>query len=285
MILKSGAITVPCRHLFKPNKCFASNINTEQLCAQLDQLHIEADNTRDKAKKARMRLMRLSEAAEKLRRQATMSVEKGKEDDARELLFQKKKVMQGMEKSKTRIELLDELSAKLNEAISLKETQLIGNVALDIEVDSEGDSSPVRIISPKQEVLEWKNKDKDFGPYAVKFKDDQKLYFGTDSLASATDSKELKDLQGSLSPGIQNEDNMFSSLRGISSYKVFLEHLDLQLNKIEAELVTILNVSTFVLGNEETSKNLRVQQTTELLESIRGIRQRIANIMHAKLEI
>lgn len=59
--------------------------------------------------------MRLSEAAERLRRQAAVSVQCGKENEARELLFQKMKVMQALEKSKGRIELLDELSAKLNE--------------------------------------------------------------------------------------------------------------------------------------------------------------------------
>ena len=57
----------------------------------------------------------MSEAAEKIQRQAAINVQTGKENDARELLFQKKKVMQALEKSKSRIELLDELSTKLNE--------------------------------------------------------------------------------------------------------------------------------------------------------------------------
>lgn len=56
----------------------------------------------------------MSEAAEKIQRQAAISVQTGKENDARELLFQKKKVKQALEKSKSRIELLDELSTKLN---------------------------------------------------------------------------------------------------------------------------------------------------------------------------
>lgn len=59
--------------------------------------------------------MRLSEAVEKLRRQAAVCVQTGKENDARELLYQKKKVMQAMEKSKARIELFDQLSRKLLE--------------------------------------------------------------------------------------------------------------------------------------------------------------------------
>lgn len=69
----------------------------------------------DSANSARLRLLRLSEAAEKLRRQAAISMQTGKENDAREALFQKKKVMLALEKSKSRIELLDELSTKLNE--------------------------------------------------------------------------------------------------------------------------------------------------------------------------
>lgn len=59
--------------------------------------------------------MRLSEAAEKLRLQAAISVQNGKENEARDLLFQKKMVMKALENSKSRIELLDELSTKLNE--------------------------------------------------------------------------------------------------------------------------------------------------------------------------
>ena len=57
----------------------------------------------------------MSEAAENLCRQAAVSVRKDKEDEARELLLQKKKVMLALEKSKGRVELLDELAAKLTE--------------------------------------------------------------------------------------------------------------------------------------------------------------------------
>lgn len=66
--------------------------------------------------------MRLSEAAEKLKRQAAISVNAGKENEARELLFQKKKVMQAMERSNTRIQLLHQLSAKLNQVWNMKST-------------------------------------------------------------------------------------------------------------------------------------------------------------------
>lgn len=67
------------------------------------------------ANSARLRLLRLSEAAEKLNKQAAISAKKGEENDAREMLFQRKRVLQALEKSKSRIELLDELSTKLSE--------------------------------------------------------------------------------------------------------------------------------------------------------------------------
>ncbi|KAL5996719.1 hypothetical protein ACLOJK_007639 [Asimina triloba] len=67
------------------------------------------------ANNARLRFMRLSEAAEKLRQQAALTVQAGKENEARELLLQKRKVMQALEKSKSRVELLDQLSMKLNQ--------------------------------------------------------------------------------------------------------------------------------------------------------------------------
>ncbi|BBG99764.1 hypothetical protein Prudu_009561 [Prunus dulcis] len=136
--------------LWRRPMCLASNVDTEQLRVQLVQLHSEAESARGKANNARLRLLRLSETAENLKRQAAINVQTGKEDDARELLFQKKRVIEALEKSKKRIELLDELSSKLNEAISLKERQLIGNVTLDLEVVRDDAFSPVRIVSPTQ---------------------------------------------------------------------------------------------------------------------------------------
>ncbi|EPS60649.1 hypothetical protein M569_14153, partial [Genlisea aurea] len=95
------------------------------------------------ANSSRLRFLRLAEAVEKLRRQAGISVRTGMEDNARDLLFQKKKLMQVMEKLKTRIETFDHLLEKLNQAISMKEGLLIENMALDLD-SSEAD---VRIVS------------------------------------------------------------------------------------------------------------------------------------------
>ncbi|KAM1188449.1 hypothetical protein ACFX13_025067 [Malus domestica] len=283
MILWSGggtAMVVPRRPSWRTPMCLASNVNTEELRAQLGQLHSEAETARAKANNARLRLLRLSEAAEKLKRQAAINVQTGKEDDARELLFQKKKVMEALEKSKHRIEFLDELSTKLNEAISLKEGQLIGNVSLDLEVVREDAFSPVRIVSPAAEVAENLEVGKEFVSNDLK----EETPLLKDNQASLPVEPEGEDLREPLNRGAWNEDETISSLKGITSFDSFLEHLDHQLKKIEAELITILRISTLVVDSQEKSRNFKVQKTMELLDSVSGVRQRISSIKMANVE-
>ncbi|KAE8678476.1 hypothetical protein F3Y22_tig00111409pilonHSYRG00324 [Hibiscus syriacus] len=266
------------RPLLRP-KCLSSNskINTEHLRYQLDQLHAEAETTRAKASNARLRFLRLSEAADKLRRQAAVGIQRGKENEARDLLFQKKKIMQALEKSKSRIELLDKLSTKLNEVINVKETQLIGNIAAD---SNEDDSTQVRIVYPKKQAAKDKNKNKDSDIDALTSNVDQNLLLCTNDLAEQPANEELEEYQAFTF----NEDNRNGILAAISTYEDFLEHLDQQLKKIEQELTTILNVSTLLLDDEKR-KNVKVQQTTELLESILDLRYRISNIKQMEVEI
>ncbi|KAG4953010.1 hypothetical protein AAZX31_14G027900 [Glycine max] len=262
-----------------------STINTDQLRSQLDHLHSEADATRAKATNARLRFLRLSEVAEKLQKQAAISIQKGQENYAREMLFQRKKVLQALDKSKRRIEVLDELSSKLSEAISLKESQLIGNVTVKIEDTTEDASSPVRIIAPKEEVQNNVTKDES-DPDTAEFGGDiQDVQLSIESEGSSLDDKETQHLLESLSISTPNEDNIARNSSEISSYEDFMEYIDLKLSEIEAELVTVLNVSTLVLDNEERAKNSRLQQTIELLDSIHGIRQRIRNTKEAKVRI
>ncbi|KAK2431560.1 forkhead-associated domain protein [Trifolium repens] len=275
--------TTPRRRLI----CYCSSsttINTEQLRSQLDHLHAEADTTRTKANSARMRLLRLSESAEKLKKQAAISMQKGDENYARDMLLQRKKVLQALEKSKSRIELLDELSTKLSEAISLKESQLVGNVTTNIEDTTEDASSPVRIIAPKEEVLKDSPED-DSDSNQIKFGDSQDVQISSESQENLPDDKEIEKLLGFLSTNTGNENNIPSSLSQISSYEEFIEHIDQKLHEIETELVAVLNVSVLVLDSEERPKNSRWQQTMELLESIHDIRQRIRSAKEAKVRI
>ncbi|XWS30107.1 hypothetical protein CRYUN_Cryun24cG0089700 [Craigia yunnanensis] len=346
------------RPLLRP-KCLASNpkINTEQLRYQLDQLHAEAETTRAKASNARLRFLRLSDAAEKLPRQAAVSVQRGKENEQGTCLFRRRmwpwqiradlskgcvqdlkgenwklakeentftglweeagdwgggggggsfggfchglgrlkeivcdggrwkeesgesKESQSLEDSggeeiygvKKEMEYgretVDWLVMEERElegerrrvvvmvvgAITVKETQLIGNIAADSEISGEDYSSPVRIISPKERVEKDKNENKDFHD-ALNLAEDQKSLL-TDDLPKQPANEELEEHQA-----FPNQ----------------------QLNKIEQELVTILYASTFLL-NDEKPKNRKAQQTRELLKSILEERHRITNIRQMRL--
>lgn len=70
------------------------------------------------ANSARVRLVRLTEAAENLKKRAATSVRMGKENEAVDLLVQKKKLTKALENIKERIEVLDRLSAKISEVMT-----------------------------------------------------------------------------------------------------------------------------------------------------------------------
>lgn len=256
-------VTRDSRRIPKTLKCFASTADSELLRSQLDRLHAEAESTRAKANSNRLRLLRLSEAAENLRRQASVSVQTGKENDARELLLQKKKVMQALDKAKSRIELLDTLSSKLNEAISVKETQLIGNISLDLQVDTDNNNTSdggVHIVSPKPESTQ-ENDTNDLDP------------------------QESQLTENNFEEQHQEEALTGSIFREVSSYDSFLKNLDQKLGRIEDELVNVVNVASLVLSHEDKPNNLKVQQTSEVLEEIRSVRERIANIISKEANI
>lgn len=61
--------------------------------------------------------MRLTEKIENLKRRAANSVLAGKEEEAVELLVQKKQLVQALERLKARFEVLDKLSTKINEVL------------------------------------------------------------------------------------------------------------------------------------------------------------------------
>ncbi|XP_048434363.1 uncharacterized protein LOC103947517 isoform X1 [Pyrus x bretschneideri] len=157
------------------------------------------------------------------------------------------------------------------QAISLKERQLIGNVSLDLGLVREDAFSPVRIVSPTTEVAEDLKESKEFVPNDL----NKEMPLPKDNQEGSPVEPEGEDLRERLNKGAWNEDETISSLKGITSFESFLEHLDYQLNKIEAELITILRISTLVVDSQEKSKKFKVQKTMELLDSVSGVRQSI----------
>jgi phage shock protein A len=66
---------------------------------------------------ARARFVRLTEAAENLKKRAANSVRLGKESEAVDLLGQRKKLTKALESIKEQIEVLDKLPAKISEVM------------------------------------------------------------------------------------------------------------------------------------------------------------------------
>lgn len=278
MILHCGGAFARCRWRPSSRAGTVCLVSPDKLRQQLDNLHMEADATRTKASNARSRLMRLSEAAEKFRRQAAISVQTGKEDDARNLLFQKKQVILAMEKLKSRIELLDELSAKLNESISVKEGLLIGNIALDIEVNETEPSSPVRIITPKEANLNNSYENQLSELDQVEFGEHQEVLVVAESEFSEGDFNYTL----SFSPIHGNNSNTMQHLREISSFKDFMKQIDQKLHEIEEQLETFISVSTLLLESKKKPEYTKVQHATDILEGVRNTRERIALIIQLK---
>ncbi|XP_010921410.1 uncharacterized protein [Elaeis guineensis] len=256
-------------------------IDTEQLRTQLDQLHAEAQITRSKANSARLRLMRLTEAAENLQKRASADVLVGKESKARELLIQKKKLMQALEKSKSRIEVLDKLSAKISEVISLKETQLIQHVAMHSGVSQKDSCQQVRFISPKYGDDEVSNKTNSICTDLTKS--------GENKVPMTQDCE--VNLPGDCQPNFEvctgivtsNDDNIISSLKDMSSCKDFLEHVDRQLRVVEIDLVEFIRLQSLKSENREEQMNNKVQEISELLTEILSLRgSRITSIIQSK---
>ncbi|KAL6975995.1 hypothetical protein U1Q18_024789 [Sarracenia purpurea var. burkii] len=164
----------------------------------------------------------------------------------------------------------------------MKETQLIDNVASDLDIGREDASCTVRIVSPKDEETRNLNEDEDIDSNTIKISEDQVLQVSTEGREDQSIGNSVDILMGSLIGNIQDEADVINSLKRISSYEVFIEHLDCQLSKIEAELVMVLKLSTLVLEDNEKHKNSKVQQTLELLEGVRLIRERISSIMQQK---
>lgn len=280
MILHCGGAFARCRWRPSSRAGTVCLVSPEKLRLQLDNLHMEANTTRTKASNARSRLMRLSEAAEKFRRQAAISVQTGKEDDARKLLSQKKQVMQAMEKLKSRIELLDELSAKLNEAISVKEGLLIGNIALDIEVDETEPSSPIRIITPKEANLNNSCQNQLSELDQLEFGEHQEVLVVADSSES---SEGDFNYTLSFSPiGSETNSNTMQHLREISSFEDFMKQIDQKLHEIEEQLETFISVSTLLLESKKKPEYSKVQHAIDILDGVRNTRERIALIIQLK---
>ncbi|OAY80250.1 hypothetical protein ACMD2_25168 [Ananas comosus] len=236
--------------------------------------------------------MRLSETAENLKRRAAMSVLAGKEGDARELLVQKKKLMQALEKSKSRIEVLDKLSAKINEipsnviswlkitwfqAISLKESKLIEHVAMQREIAQKDSSHQIRYAPTKSHVGEVADKAKDSLAAILKSAENYSVEVRSHS-ANIAANFDKQDFDASENSTDSDIDNVVGSLTGLSSYRDLLEQIDTQLHVVVSNIEEFMSTQLSIQSDQNQMKD-QLQKLSEILNNVLCIRGRIATIM------
>lgn len=157
----------------------------------------------------------------------------------------------------------------------MRETELIGNVSLDLEVEAEDIPSAVRIVSPKQKDFNDSDGNEVHFQEAVEVSNGQELQYVNHSVADPEADNDLNNNEeASASGNMWSETDRVDSLKGISSYEDFLEHIDLKLKTIEDELVTVLRFSGLVIENKEKVENSKIQQLLEIFDSIHRVRER-----------
>ncbi|XP_052135020.1 uncharacterized protein LOC127753611 isoform X2 [Oryza glaberrima] len=214
----------------------------ERLREQLLQLHAEADLTQSKANSTRVRLVRLTEAAENLKKRAAVSIRMGKENEAVDLLVQKKKLTKALESIKQRIEVLDKLSMKISEAISVKQNMLIEHALHPGMSNGKESNDNIRVFSSK-------------------------VGDETDETTSspAKSSEKAFDLQHVVHSGMtgQLEQN----------------HIGFQLDSLECEIEQYISSQLAEQVDIQKPINAKWQKLSDILKLVTETRERIAKIV------
>ncbi|KAL5222212.1 hypothetical protein ABZP36_026925 [Zizania latifolia] len=245
----------------------------ERLREQLLQFHAEADLTQSKANSARIRLVRLTEAAENLKKRAAVSIRMGKENEAVDLLVQKKKLTKALESIKQRIEVLDKLSTKISEAISMKQTMLIEHALHPGMSNSEDSNDNIRVFSGK--VGDEANETTSSLAKSVEKGFDMKHVVHS----GMTDHSDQSELQTSDSITFSSDHDPPNSITNHSSYDDFLEHIGLQLNSLEYEIEQYISSQLAEQVDIQKPINGKWQKLADVLKLVTETRERIAKIV------
>ncbi|KAL6615849.1 hypothetical protein ACP70R_038119 [Stipagrostis hirtigluma subsp. patula] len=239
-----------------------------RLREELLQLHAEADLTQSRANSARARLVRLTEAAENLKRRAATSVRMGRENEAVDLLVQKKKLTKALENIKERIEVLDKLSAKISEAISMKQNLLIEHALCPEMSNGENSNDKIRVFSSK--VNDWA-KSSDSLPNSV---EKEYIELRNEVHANMVGCPEQSELQ------MANSFKFSSDHDPDQAYEDFLEHIDLQLKLLACEIEQFVSSHLVEDVGTENQINSKRHRLSDVLKFVKEISERVEMILN-----
>lgn len=249
-----------------------------RLREELLQLHAEADLTQSKANSARVRLVRLTEAAENLKKRAATSVRMGKESEAVDLLVQKKKLTKALENIKERIEVLDMLSAKISEVISMKQNMLIEYALRPETSNGEDSDDKIRVFSSTVNVGTNGAGSSDSHPKSVE-KESFELRNEAHAIASMADDAEQSALQMSDSFSFLNNSDPANYIKNHSAYDDLIEHINLQMKSLEYEIEQFINSQSVEEVGSEKQRSDKWQRLSDIQMLIKETREKIARIL------
>eukprot|EP00250_Pteridium_aquilinum_P018026 c2389_g1_i1 orf=93-1085(+) len=250
----------------------------ENLKEQLEALSSEAEQARARANAARARFMRLTETIENLRMRAIVDLKSGKEESARQLVAEKQKVMQALEKSKQRAELLEELCTKLGEAISSKEVQLIAALSSSAMAVDESNktTASVRIVLPKADDLasDQMVAVEENGGSAGKGAFDQMNSFNDQNIYALKSSGAVEDVSRTVDRSSEAVNAMLSFRPEM--YSNYLSKIDKKLHEADIQLHDFLNVAAMLLPEDvDINTNEKVATVKQIWHDVRSARARI----------
>lgn len=249
-----------------------------RLREELLQLHAEADLTQSKANSERVRLVRLTEAAENLKKRAATSVRMGKESEAVDLLVQKKKLTKALENIKERIEVLDMLSAKISEVISMKQNMLIEYALRPETSNGEDSDDKIRVFSSTVNVGTNGAGSSDSHPKSVE-KESFELRNEAHAIASMADDAEQSALQMSDSFSFLNNSDPANYIKNHSAYDDLIEHINLQMKSLEYEIEQFINSQSVEEVGSEKQRSDKWQRLSDIQMLIKETREKIARIL------
>ncbi|CAH9091094.1 unnamed protein product [Cuscuta epithymum] len=160
----------------------------------------------------------------------------------------------------------------------MRETQLIGNASIELEVIADDIPSVVRIVSLRENDCNNSEGSEVHIREDVEVCNPQELQHLNHSVADPE-----ADNEASGSGNMWSEAERVDSFNGISSYEDFVEHIYLELKKIEDEVVTVLRFAGLVIESNEKLENSKIQQLLDILDSIQHIRERLERTIQRKM--
>ncbi|XP_035821655.1 uncharacterized protein [Zea mays] len=230
------------------------------------------------ANSERVRLVRLTEAAENLKKRAATSVRMGKESEAVDLLVQKKKLTKALENIKERIEVLDMLSAKISEVISMKQNMLIEYALRPETSNGEDSDDKIRVFSSTVNVGTNGAGSSDSHPKSVE-KESFELRNEAHAIASMADDAEQSALQMSDSFSFLNNSDPANYIKNHSAYDDLIEHINLQMKSLEYEIEQFINSQSVEEVGSEKQRSDKWQRLSDIQMLIKETREKIARIL------